>query len=65
MNKKTELVFKGFLELSASEESDFFEAMNDYLKKNTKERIELAEVYKSTRLTLGPLSSETCPCCGR
>ena len=65
MNKKTELVFKGFLELSTSEESDLIEAMNDYLKKNTKERNELAEVYKSRRVTLGPLSSDTCPCCGR
>lgn len=63
MNEKTNLVFKGFIELTGSEKSDFVDALNDYYKKNTKERTELAQVYK--RVTLGPLSSATCPCCGR
>lgn len=63
MNKRTGLVFKGFLELTTSEKSDLIKAMNDYLERSTEERTELAEEYK--RVSLGPLSREVCPCCGK
>jgi hypothetical protein len=63
MNKKTEIVFRGFLELSVTERSELVDAINDYFKKDYLERRSVEEAYKS--VVLGPLSSNVCPCCGR
>ena len=65
MNKRPELVFRGFLVLSDSDKSEFIEALLDYGKQSQYKQIELAEVYKSRRIVLGPLSGDVCPCCGR
>lgn len=65
MNKKVELVYKGFLTLSAAERDELIKAINTYINSTYKERSDLEEVYKTRRITLGPLPSDTCPCCGR
>ena len=65
MNKKTEAVFRGFLDLSLSEQSDLIKAMNIYFEKGDSEKIELERAYKSKRIDVGPLSSDRCPCCGK
>lgn len=63
MNKKTELVFVGFLELTHSEKSDLIEAIKEYYEKSEKER-GLTE-SQTRKAILGPLDRQVCPCCGR
>lgn len=65
MNKRTKLVFAGFIELTTSERNELIDEMNKFVKMEYKERSALAEEYKSLKVSLGPISTETCPCCGR
>ncbi len=65
MQKRTELVFRGFLQLSSFERSELINAMDDYFEKDYQEKCRVQEAYKIKRIALGLQPQDTCPCCGR
>jgi hypothetical protein len=65
MNNKTKMVFAGFLELADSDKSELIHAINEYYEEYRQSGGSLKEFSELKRVTLGPLSSDSCPCCGR
>lgn len=64
MNKKTELVFNGFLKLTPQEREDFIEAWDQYRQAQFTVQKSLREDM-AAKISLGPLPDTGCPCCGR
>jgi len=65
MTERTATVLHGFTNLSASEQNEFIQILNDYLKRTEVGRTPLREEFKKgTRVSLGPVSPG-CVCCGR
>lgn len=68
MNEKTQIVLKGFLNLSKSEKEDLYKLLKDYDKYpiTTEENLQksLTENFRSHGVNLGPAPS-SCPCCGK
>lgn len=62
MDKKIFFVIKGYSELDYSSRKEVREFIQKYEDKEISERRTLIE---STQKSLGPTSSNTCPCCGR
>lgn len=64
MNRKTDQVFRGFLNLSPDEQNDLIDAINDHNKQGYIKQKEIKERFNE-RVDLGPISSARCACCGR
>lgn len=65
MNRNTQLVYRGFLQLNEEEKRQFIEEINKFFQKDHQGRqFEISEISKNERIVLGPLSTG-CPCCGK
>lgn len=65
MTNRTKTVLNGFVKLTADEQREFIDALNDYLRKPEPSRGPIREdIAKGMRVTLGPVGSG-CICCGR
>lgn len=62
MNEKVKKVFKGFLELNDNEKDELKKAIRDYDSKGSYEQRTFSESFAKS---LGPTSSNPCPCCGK
>lgn len=63
MNKKTELVFAGWLGLNPDELEELNNAINNYMGQSQNRQIEIARDLNQS-IRLGPLE-QACPCCGK
>lgn len=68
MNSQTRLVLNGWLSLSAQEQSELIEAIQNYQRGTTYEKsvvqAENEDLVNHIKTYLGPLP-DPCPCCGR
>jgi hypothetical protein len=65
MNKKTQFVFNGWLELSQAERDEFENAVREYNSGTYQKRVQLTESTRGVaKMETGPLG-RGCPCCGR
>lgn len=62
MNKKKDLVKKGYTELDYDSRKEIREFITDFEKKDFSERKLIKE---SVQKSLGPTSNSPCPCCGK
>ena len=62
MEKKTIKVIRGYSELSYDERKEVREFIEKYEKEEFENRKPL---IRSLSESLGPLDTDTCPCCGR
>lgn len=63
MNERTEKVFRGYVNLTPTEQAELVRKMNEYIKGSIIVRESIERGYK--RVALGPEVPTTCPCCGR
>lgn len=59
------VVMNGFKNLSATEQKEFIDLINAYLKSGANEKRGLEEGFIKAAASTGPLSGNTCKCCGR
>ncbi len=65
-NDKVALVLQGYTNLSANEQTQFISQLNEYIRAQEQQKRILREGFeKRSQLSLGPLDSGGCPCCGR
>lgn len=65
MTNKQLVVLKGLLELTEDEKKEVIrEALNNQTKTFSEKR-SLNESFEKAQRVMGPLSSASCPCCGR
>ena len=65
MTNKQLVVLKGLLELTEDERKEVIrEALNNQTKTFSEKR-SLNESFEKAQRVMGPLSSSSCPCCGR
>ena len=66
MSRESDRVLAGFMRLSPDDQSIVVDALSDYLKKNAYDKNTMKqEIIKRAGISLGPLGSGGCPCCGR
>jgi hypothetical protein len=65
MNSKQLVVLKGLLELSADERKEVIREAQNNETKTFSEKRSLNESFEKAQRIMGPLSSASCPCCGR
>lgn len=67
MNSKTQLVYAGLLGLTVREWEDLTEAIDRYnaLPEYEKQKEFTVNRESAQKAHLGPMSSNSCPCCGR
>lgn len=65
MNVKTKRVFRGFVELSATERAELITEMNKYLQGTVQLQESITKSMRSDNtVNFGPAPGG-CPCCGR
>lgn len=65
MNVKTKFVFRGFVELDATEREELITEMNKYIQGTVDLKESLTKIIRSdTTINFGPAPGG-CPCCGR
>lgn len=65
MNARTKQVFRGFVELSATERSELIDEINKYLKGTRELQESVSKSIRSdTNVNFGPAPGG-CPCCSR
>jgi hypothetical protein len=66
VNNRTRLVFLGWTNLTSSEKAELVKKINEYEDMTPREKETEERFQESVKgVDLGPLSSTTCPCCGR
>lgn len=69
MDNKTSVVLKGWLDLSSSQKKEFLDAINKYEEASEMRKSAILEDLRKTasagKVSVGPYSSQKCPCCGR
>lgn len=64
MTSNVKKVLKGYIQLTESERTELLQEIEKYIKATFSERT-IIENRVSDAVSLGPLSSGACPCCGR
>jgi len=65
MTNKQLVVLKGLLELSEDERKEVIKEASNNQTKTFSEKRTLNESFEKAQRVLGPLSSASCPCCGK
>lgn len=65
MTNKQLVVLKGLLELTEEERREVIREALDNKTKTFSEQRNLNENFEKAQRVMGPLSSLSCPCCGR
>lgn len=66
MSDRISIVLKGFTELTSEERIAFVKELNEYIVADYQRKVVLNEGFeKRATLSLGPINSDGCPCCGR
>lgn len=66
MSRETNQVLAGFFRLSNAEQQEIFKQISEYMKQGQSLQKVLKEDFvRKSGISLGPLSTGGCPCCGR
>lgn len=66
MNQRTKRVFRGFLELSPVEQTEFIGELYKFLWEKEESRLPAEHISEFGVIALGPFQEPgVCPCCGR
>lgn len=65
MTNKQLVVLKGLLELTEEERNEVIKEALGNKSKTFSEKSSLNESFEKAQRIMGPLSSTSCPCCGR
>lgn len=69
MDKKTSTVLSGWIELSSAQKKEFLDAITKYEEASEMRKSAILENLRKTasagKISVGPYSSDRCPCCGR
>ena len=65
MDKETQIVFRGFLNLNEDQQNQLIKQMNDWIKSPYSRKSEIRKSIIEERVVLGPVGGDKCPCCGR
>lgn len=64
MDQKTKRVFRGYLQLSKSEQMEFVVALSKYMRQPSRDQEATVKEYEMMDAANGPVHIE-CPCCGK
>lgn len=65
MTNKQLVVLKGLLDLTDEERNEVVQEALNNKTKTFSERRSLNELFEKAQRVMGPISSSSCPCCGK
>ena len=66
MTQRPEIVFNGYLTLTASEKTELINAINEYVESDSDKKSLTCKTANAhiVKMDIGPMGG-SCPCCGR
>lgn len=66
MSREANQVLAGFFRLSTDEQQEIFKQISEYMKQvQYQQKILKEDFVRKSGISLGPLGTGGCPCCGR